>query len=288
MAISLTVLLMASFATQTWVPYKEMPLGSCPRRWSGRPTGRGVQLGHLWSAFVTQTCVPSEETPMGTRAHGDGLNERTRRRVQFAHRSRCCSSPPRRGCRRRRRPAGLAPTAVVLTTAPVEAFSSLTVSLPSFVTQTWVPSEEMSYGGALGDGLDDSARRGIELGHRVARPGSPPRRGCRRRRRLWERCPRRWSGAPSRSRRPARLPCRLSPAFVTQACVPSEETPSGRVPTAMVWTTAPSRRPARSPSSLAGVRYPDVGTVGGDANGPGGAHRDGLTTAAAEAGGGPR
>ncbi len=116
---------------------------------------------------------------------------------------------------------------MVLTTAPVEAFSSLTVSLPSFVTQTWVPSEETPYG------------------------------SCR--------CPRRWSGPQRPSRHQARSPC-WRPWFATQTWVPSEETPLGALPTAMVWTTEPVEA-SSSLTVLLGVRHPDVRAVRGDAIG---------------------
>ena len=43
-------------------------------------------------------------------------------------------------------PSGSLPTAMVWTTAPVEASSSVTVCSPAFVTQTWVPSEETPTG----------------------------------------------------------------------------------------------------------------------------------------------
>ncbi len=39
-------------------------------------------------------------------------------------------------------PRGLLPTGIVLTTVPVDASISLTVSSPRFATQTWVPSDE--------------------------------------------------------------------------------------------------------------------------------------------------
>ena len=42
--------------------------------------------------------------------------------------------------------SGPFPTAMVWTTVPVEASSSLTVPSPSFATQTWVPSEETPSG----------------------------------------------------------------------------------------------------------------------------------------------
>ena len=105
-AFSSVTVLSLSFATQTWVPSEETPKGMSPRRWSGRPPGRGVQLAHRAVVeFATQTWVPSDETPKVA-----------------------------------------VPTAMVWTTAPVEAFSSVTVPRLRFVTQTWVPSEETPSG----------------------------------------------------------------------------------------------------------------------------------------------
>ena len=64
--ISLTVLL-SEFATQTWVPSEETPMGSLPTAmvWTTAPVEASISVTVLSPSFVTQTWVPSEETPMG-------------------------------------------------------------------------------------------------------------------------------------------------------------------------------------------------------------------------------
>ena len=207
MSISLTVV-PPLFATQTWVPSDEIPHGWTPTAkgaWTTEPVEASSSVTVLLSVFATQTWVPSEETPsglqptpmvwttapveasssvtmlvvgirhpdvgavrgdgIGVAARVDGLDHRAGRGVQLG--DRVVDERfrhPDVGAVRRDAIVML-PTAMVWMTAPVEASSSVTVP----------------------------------LSHR-----SPPRRGCRPTRHQRDRCPRRWSGPPSRSRRPAR------------------------------------------------------------------------------------
>ena len=117
---------------QTWVPSDETPAGRMgPRRWSGRPrrSRRSARSPCCRRQFATQTWVPSDETPLG-----------------------------------------IVPTAMVWTTEPVEAFSSVTVP-PRIVRHPDVGAVGRDADRARrthGDGLDDRAGRGVQLGHRAA------------------------------------------------------------------------------------------------------------------------
>ena len=170
------------FVTQTWLPSEETPLGKLPTVmvWTTAPVAASSSVTVSLPPFVTQTWVPSEETPLGSLNHGDGLDDRAGGGVQLGDRAAVAvrdpdvgavgghaagraahgdglddcagggvqlrhgvavSSRPRRGCHRRTRCRALA-TVMVWTIVPVAASSSVTVSLPPFVTQTWVPSED--------------------------------------------------------------------------------------------------------------------------------------------------
>ena len=102
----------------------------------------------------------------GRVAHVDGLDDRPGRGVELGHRVVGERSPPRRGCRRRRRRRDRCPRRWS-GRPPRSRRRARSLLSPEFATQTWVPSEEMPWGAAHADGLDDRPGRGVELGHRV-------------------------------------------------------------------------------------------------------------------------
>ena len=63
-ASSSVTVLSALFATQTWVPSEETPMGlwPTPMVWTTAPVEASSSLTVSSKTFVTQTWVPSEET----------------------------------------------------------------------------------------------------------------------------------------------------------------------------------------------------------------------------------
>ena len=61
--------LSALFATQTWVPSEETPMGVLPTPmvWTTAPVAASSSVTVLSKTFVTQTWAPFEETASGPR-----------------------------------------------------------------------------------------------------------------------------------------------------------------------------------------------------------------------------
>ena len=145
-------------------------------------------------------------------------------------------------------------------TVPLDASISLTVPTYSFVTQTWVPSEDTPSGVAAdGDRGDDGAARRFDLTDRIFAVVRDPDVGSIRRHAI--------GAEPTwivRMTVPLDASISLTVAsgkFVTQTWVPSEDTPKGSLPTGIVRMTVPLDASISLTVSSFAVRDPDVGSI---------------------------